>query len=292
MNEGIDMTKERDRGEWIPWYCEDSPGWVELSFAARGVAEGIARKMGRSRGEIHLGSRGLRGLCKLLHGQWEEFEPAMAELLAEGPDGEPPRLVLSEDQRVLIDPDHETRRRPTSAERVKKHRAKSEPPPPPEDVTHVTVTSVTSVSETPVTGAGVTSPLLSSDLISSSEADQDHLAGGSSPETAPPWFAGVVEAVGMATLVDLRPADCWLRYHGHRAGKGKRVDPNDARYWLTTVMVPEARKEAKEAARQRERDKRYADHTPKYEKPTAGQTSKFQAELARRLAEEAKKGAA
>jgi hypothetical protein len=41
-----------------------------------------------------------------------------------------------------------------------------------------------------------------------------------------------------------------------------------------------------------ENARKYADHTPKYEKPTAGQTSKFQAELARRLAEEAKKGAA
>lgn len=38
--------------------------------------------------------------------------------------------------------------------------------------------------------------------------------------------------------------------------------------------------------------RRYADHTPKYDKPTPGQTSAFQAELKRRLEEEAKKGAA
>lgn len=91
------MTQER--GGWIPWYCEDSPGWLELSLAARGAAEGIARKMGPHRGELHLGPRGLRGLAVLLRCSWAELEPALAEL-TEGPH---PRLVVSEDQRVIID---------------------------------------------------------------------------------------------------------------------------------------------------------------------------------------------
>lgn len=102
-------------------------------------------------------------------------------------------------------------------------------------------------------------------------------------------------------MVDLRPADCWLRYAGHRADKGKRPEANDARYWLTTVMVPEARKEAAAAARQRERDKRFADHRPRYDKPTAAQTAEFGKSLQARVAEQiaaevaaldAKKGAA
>lgn len=39
-------------------------------------------------------------------------------------------------------------------------------------------------------------------------------------------------------------------------------------------------------------EKRYGDHVPKYEKPTGQQASNFQAELKKRLEEEAKKGAA
>ncbi len=118
------MTKERDRGEWIPWYTDDSPGWLELSLAARGAAEGIARKMGRHRSVLHLGSRGLRGLAVLLRCRWEELEPALAELLAPGPNGEAPRLIVDESQSILIDPGHESRQRKTSTERVREFRGR------------------------------------------------------------------------------------------------------------------------------------------------------------------------
>src|SRR5690349_4444194 len=106
----------RDRGDWIPWYVEDSPGWLALSLAARGLAEGIARKMGRKRSELPLGSRGIRGIEQLMGRPWAEIEPAIRELLAKGPateefiEGTPARLVYDATRRVLIDPDHETRR--------------------------------------------------------------------------------------------------------------------------------------------------------------------------------------
>ena len=247
----------RDRGDWIPWYCEDSPGWLELSLVARGAAEGIARKMGRNRSELHLGSRGLRGLATLLRCRWEELEPALAELLSPGPNGEDPRLVYDEERRVLTDPDHETRRRPSSAERVARHRATKTEPPGPPDVTPVTVTSVTSDSVTPVTGVRVTSPLLSSDLISS-PADQDHLAGqkgvGAGASSAPPWFDDVLEVIAMDTGERLAKGEAWLRYAGHRASKRERPERDHAIYWLTTVMVQEAKDAREEAHRRRERD--------------------------------------
>lgn len=225
----------RERGDWIPWYCEDSPGWVELSFAARGVAEGIARKMGPKRNALYLGHRGLRGLCRLLHGRWEEFEPAMRELLSTGPDGEPPRLVYDAETGTLSDPQHEDRRRRSVADRVADHRAKkrqagsapiSEPPP---DVTPVT-------DVTPSNGGNSPSPLLSSDLISSSRKGE--------PERGPPdWFREVVEAVCADTGEKFAVHEAWIRYSGHRATVGKAINAQDARYWLGTVMVPEARKE-------------------------------------------------
>ncbi len=266
----------RDRGDWIPWYCETTAGWAELSLAARGVAEGTARLMGPKRSEVHLGSRGLRGLCVLLHAKWEEFEPAMVELLG----GAHPRLVLSEDHRVLIDPDHESRRRPTSTERVHRFRKKAESAPDSE--THETVSPV---SQPPETGVTVSSPLLSSDLISSSKGE---------PERGPPdWFAATAQRVMDDTGEKFGIPEAWIRYSGHRGNKGIAKNDRDASYWLGTVMVPEARKEAKDAARQRERDARFKDHTPKYEQPTPKQTKDFHAELVRKLAEEnAKKGAA
>lgn len=295
------MGRERDRGDWIPWYCDDSPGWLELSLAARGAAEGIARKMGRKRSELHLGSRGLKGLAVLLRCRWEELEPAIAELTT----GPHPRFVMSEDGRVLIDPEHESRRRPTSAERVSRHRKKVEAndtAPESGDVTPVTVTPVSSDHVTPVTGASVSSPLLSSDLISSSEADQDHLTGGSRPPDPPPadplgppppWFAKVVETIATTCMVDLRLADCWIRYAGHSADKGKRPNEKHAAYWVNTVMVPEAREEAKSESRQRQRDAKY-DAARSGPTPIPRETPEQAKEFARRLAERvaSRKGAA
>lgn len=117
--------------------------------------------------------------------------------------------------------------------------------------------------------------------------------GGADPLAPPPeWFAKVVDSLSTSQMVELRLAECWAAYCGHATDKGKRPNEKHAAYWLTTVMVPKRREELKADYRQRERDKRYADHTPKYEKPTAGETSKFSAALKQRLEAEAKKGAA
>jgi hypothetical protein len=276
---------DRDRGEWIPWYCDDSPGWLELSLAARGAAEGIARKMGRSRGELHLGSRGLKGLAVLLRCTWEELEPAMRELTT----GEHPRFLLSADARVLIDPEHESRRRPTSAERVRRHRKSDRPLTA--DVTPVTVTSVTTDHVTHVTGASVSSPLLSSDLISSS-ADQKNLTGGSGappPDKAPEWFVDLVQAICDDTGEKFAVHEAWIRYSGHRATKGIAPSAQDARYWLGTVMVPEARKERR-AESDRRLNQQRRDGPPAVQRETPEQAKEFARKLAERVA--ARKGAA
>jgi hypothetical protein len=117
-------------------------------------------------------------------------------------------------------------------------------------------------------------------------------------DEAPEWFAKVVDSISTSQVVDLRLAECWTAYCGHATDKGKRPNTTHAAYWLTTVMVPKRRDEAKADYRQRERDKRYADHTPKYEKPTGAQAKSIQQQLAERIAAEqraeeaAKKGAA
>ena len=76
------------------------------------------------------------------------------------------------------------------------------------------------------------------------------------PESAgpPDWFGTAVEVIAMGTGVELPVSEAWLRYDGHRAGKGIAPTPKDAQYWLTTVMVPEARELLRRAARDRERD--------------------------------------
>jgi hypothetical protein len=70
--------------------------------------------------------------------------------------------------------------------------------------------------------------------------------------TPPPWFLDACAAVDLVAGEKLTVGECWLRYHGHRAGTpGKRPGKADAQYWLTSVVVPELRRE-------RERTKRLA----------------------------------
>lgn len=89
------------------------------------------------------------------------------------------------------------------------------------------------------------------------------------PEVAPPptWFTDAIGTVEMQTGETLRPAEAWLRYSGHRAGKGISPNQRDAVYWLTTVMVPEARKEREQSAARREREARFAQPQPPVRKP-------------------------
>lgn len=76
-------------------------------------------------------------------------------------------------------------------------------------------------------------------------------------EDRPPWFDDAIATVEMQTGVKLRPADCWLRYFGHRRNKGVAPSHGDAVYWLTTVMVPEGRRELRAEADKRERDAKF-----------------------------------
>jgi hypothetical protein len=78
------------------------------------------------------------------------------------------------------------------------------------------------------------------------------------PGAKPPdWWAAVLATVEMQTGETIAPGEAWLRYAGHRAGKNLPANREDALYWLTTVMVPEARKARAEARRQAERDAKY-----------------------------------
>jgi hypothetical protein len=199
------LSRDYRHEDWIPWYTEDSPGWLELSLAARGAAEGIARKMGRDRDELHLGSRGLRGLAILLHCRWEDLEPALAELLSPGPHGEPPRLVYDPERQVIHDPEAADRRRPTSTGRVRAHRAsKSNPPPPPVSETHETDETVSPVSSGSETGASVPSPSrsnsgssdLGSDLPDRSPTPPRFASGPTGQDALEAYEQAVADATG------------------------------------------------------------------------------------------------
>lgn len=109
------------------------------------------------------------------------------------------------------------------------------------------------------------------------------------PTKLPAWFSAALETVATQTGETLRPPDSWLRYSGHRAGKGRPPGQQDAVYWLTTVMVPEARKERQEAARQRERDAKFDRQRagPGTTTETLVDTPEEQAERAERLRRQA-----
>lgn len=62
-------------------------------------------------------------------------------------------------------------------------------------------------------------------------------------DAPPPWFVSAVATVSMTSGVDLVVGEAWLRYRGHRENKGIAMKASDAKYWLTTVMVREARQD-------------------------------------------------
>jgi hypothetical protein len=106
----------------------------------------------------------------------------------------------------------------------------------------------------------------------------------------PPWFANAVDVVAMNTGVSLPVGEAWLRYDGHREGKGLARTQPDAQYWLSTVMVPEVREAARRAARDRERDAAFSrdrkfakDGPEKPPAPTKAQSEAFAEELASRV---------
>ncbi len=113
-------------------------------------------------------------------------------------------------------------------------------------------TPLRDVLVTPSTSGDVPGSGSGSGSESESRSDPPDRSGG-----PPEWFGLALGTVEMQTGETLRPTDSWLRYSGHRAGKGIAPTQQDAVYWLTTVMVPEARRERAEATRQRERDAKF-----------------------------------
>lgn len=266
-------TRDREHDEWIPWYVEDTPGWLELTLAARGAMEGIARKLNRKTGQLHL-RRGLASLAVLLHVRWDELEPAIAELIAKG------KVTWDQSRFVLFDPDYLERKRRGGADRMADLRARRKSQPP-FDVTDVTSLASPSSQASPVTG--VTAVLVSSSLVSS---DLSQIAS----TEPPPWFGTVLDVIEMSVGERLPTGEAWLRYSGHRGDKGKAMSQPDAQYWLTTVMVPERRKARDDAAHRDRRDAKF-DRDRKFAKdgperpppPTPEQAKRFAEGLSTRL---------
>lgn len=59
---------------------------------------------------------------------------------------------------------------------------------------------------------------------------------------APDWFVTACETVKVNTGETFSTSEAWLSYAGHRMSKGEPLTPQHATYWVTRVMVPEARK--------------------------------------------------
>lgn len=124
---------------------------------------------------------------------------------------------------------------------------------------------------------------------STSYSISSSLSEGEPEREAPSWFVDVVEAVTMDTGERFNVPEAWMRYAGHRATKGRPRNAQDARYWLGTVMVPEARKE-RQAASDRRLNQQRRDGPPSAPRETPEQAKEFARQLAARVA--ARKGAA
>lgn len=266
------MTAARDyeHDEWIPWYVEDTPGWLELSLAARGAMAEIARKLNRV-GELRL-RRGISSLAVILRLRWEgELEMAVAELIAAG------KVHWDGSTFVLSDPEYLSRKRKGSADRMRELRDRRK-----RDASDACdVTPVT--SEHPEHVTGVTPVLVSSDLISS-ESD---LGSGSDAREPPTWWATTCDTVESVTGAKIDRGSAWLRYSGHRRTNGKRMAPPDAQYWLTTVDVREQkqdrmREQAMQDSAAANRNRRF-EGPPKAPEPTPQQAKQFAEQLSQRL---------
>jgi hypothetical protein len=112
---------------------------------------------------------------------------------------------------------------------------------------------------------------------------------GSEIASPPDWWASVLAVVQMATGEDLPADEAWLRYDGHRHGKGIAANQRDAQYWLTTVMVSERRKARDDAHHREKRDADFdrkraqAKDPPKPPQPTREQSKAMAEQLAARV---------
>lgn len=132
-------------------------------------------------------------------------------------------------------------------------------------------------------------------------ASASAFASESGSQIAPPpdWWQSALDAVEMNTGEALPAGEAWLRYDGHRHGKGIASNARDAAYWLTTVMVGERRKARDEAHHREKRDadfdakRRFAKEGPPKPPPISkAQEQAFADELVARVqASKAKRAA-
>jgi hypothetical protein len=87
---------------WIKVYTKDTPGWLMLTWQARGLMLQLARKVD-TEGNLPLGKHGLRGLALILSVPLSEVRQYIQELQAEG------RIELPEDEANLFIPGHKER---------------------------------------------------------------------------------------------------------------------------------------------------------------------------------------
>lgn len=269
-------ARDYEHDKWVPWYVEDTVGWLQLSLAARGAMAELVRKF-NAKGQLSLRS-GLPSLAFILRLKWEgELEPAIGELVAAG------KITWDGSRFLLSDPEYGARRRRSSADRMRDKRARDAG-----DVTGVTDRHVTRSDAGDGCSSLVSSSLSDLDLRSeiASEPPTQVRPKATEPGKPPEWFLTAVDVVAMATGIALPPGEAWLRYDGHRETKGMARTPSDAQYWLTSVMVPEARELLRVTARDKDRDAKFKPRGAEPEKPpplTKAQEKAFADQLSARL---------
>jgi hypothetical protein len=164
--------------------------------------------------------------------------------------------------------------------------------PPAGDLENTDVSAPDNAGCPPRTPQGVPYSL-SSGLTDRIEST-DHPRPASAPEWSadpqkppPDWWDSVCETVQFETGVDIPRGEAWLRYAGHRGDKRRPPERGHAVYWLTTVVVKEAREARDNARRQADRDAKFdraRGGPPEPVRETPEQSAKFAAELAARVA--------
>lgn len=276
--------RDREHDEWIPWYVEDTPGWLELSLAARGAMEGIARKLNRKTGQLAL-RRGLSSLAILLHVTWAELEPAIAELIAKG------KVEWDGSRFLLSDPEYVERKRRSGADRMADTRARrrdvADVAPVPQQVSPASRVSPTD----PVTGVtDVTAVLVSSSLVSSDL--RSHIASGVILERTAalePDARVVFDTIATNRHVGQEPDIAWTNFTGHFAGQhfpSREAVLGRWQKWVSQQAVYSAKDRNKDRDRDAaaaERQRFAKEGPPKPPPQTKAQAEAFAEELASRV---------
>ena len=101
---------------WIKVYTRDTPGWVSLSWQARGLMLELARKLPKHSGELPVGKKGLAAIAPLLRATWSEIEPFIRELIENG------TLEYDAERQTISDPQHVERQNAVASAAERKRR--------------------------------------------------------------------------------------------------------------------------------------------------------------------------